>query len=270
MLTFSRVAKTCAWGMNQSCGRIRGRVRQQRHFGVAVHVDFFDVVGVFEVVEGLVAGQLLVPAELAKGVAHFDKAGQAGVVAQKMCVAVDDELARQFGRALVGEVGCGGFGEARVKDLAEHLVDRDERSRHAGRSLEKPTPRQALAARQPIAQLLEPGLDRPLLFRLRHRHVLVARHDLGRHRRRKGRGLGRQQFGQLFVSKKLHALLPKALTYQVSPPRREPKPRVHDPHAGATARKSVASGDVAWICSAVRHDRHRTGPPGFASTAKRA
>ena len=73
---------------------IRGRVRQQRHLGVAVHVDLFDIIGVFEVVEGLIAGQLLVPAELAKGVAHFDKAGKPGVVAQEMGMAVDDELAR--------------------------------------------------------------------------------------------------------------------------------------------------------------------------------
>jgi len=47
-------------------GNLRRRVRQQRHLGVAVHVDFFEVVGVFEIVDGLLlVGERLVPAGLA-------------------------------------------------------------------------------------------------------------------------------------------------------------------------------------------------------------
>ena len=173
---------------------VRGRVRQQRHLGVAVHVDFFDIIGVFEVVEGLIASQLLVPAELAKGVAHFDKAGKPGVVAQEMGVAVDDELARQGLGAVGRHVGGCRLGEAGVEDVAEYLVHRYERGRHPRCGLEKAAARDALPAREPVAHFLEPGFDLALLFGLRHRQVFVARHDLSRHRRWKRGRLGRQQF----------------------------------------------------------------------------
>ncbi len=42
------------------------RIRQQRDLGVAVHVDFFDVIAVFQVVDRLfLAAEFLVPAQLA-------------------------------------------------------------------------------------------------------------------------------------------------------------------------------------------------------------
>jgi len=113
-----------------------------------------------------------------------------------MGVAVDDQLPRQCLSALGRRLGCRGLGHADLEEPAEHLVHRDERGRHAGGSLEEAPARQALVAGEPVAQILEPGLDLALLGALPDRHVLVARHDLRRHRRRKRRRLGRLQFAQ--------------------------------------------------------------------------
>ena len=74
-------------------GHFRRRIRQQRHLGVAVHVNFFDVIGVFQIVDRLfLVTDFLVPAGLANRFSRLDKAHQARVVAQEMGVAVDDEL----------------------------------------------------------------------------------------------------------------------------------------------------------------------------------
>src|SRR5262249_21500870 len=55
-------------------GNLRGRVRQQRHLGVAVHVNFFDVVGVFQIVDRLfLVAELLVPAGFSDRLAGLDK-----------------------------------------------------------------------------------------------------------------------------------------------------------------------------------------------------
>jgi hypothetical protein len=132
-----------------------GRIRQQRHLGVAVHVNFFDVVGIFQIVDGLLlVADRLVPAGLADRLARLDKAHQPRVVAQKMGVAVHDQLPRKrlstFGR----HIGVCRLGHADLEEPAEHLVHRDERSRHAGRALKKAPARQALLPGEPIAQLL--------------------------------------------------------------------------------------------------------------------
>ena len=189
---------------------LRGRIRQQRHLGVAVHVHFFEIVVVFQIVDGLfLFGELLVPAGLADRLAHLDEVHQAGVVAQEMGVPVDDVLARQPGGALVGEIGGRRLGDAGVEEMSEHLVHRDERCGHARGRLKEAPARQAMPFRQLVAHLLQPRLDLALLLGLRHRQVLLARHDLRRHRRGKRGGLGRQQVCQIFICQELHWALPQ-------------------------------------------------------------
>ncbi len=168
-------------------GHLRGRIRQQRHLGVAVHVDLFDVVRVFEIVDRLfLVADLLVPAGLADRLARLDEARQARVVAQEMGVAVDDKLRRQPLRALGRHIRRRRLGLADLEEAAKDLVHDQERGGHAGCGLKEPPARQALPPGEPVAQFLEPRFDLALLLGLRHRHVFVARHDLRRHRRREG------------------------------------------------------------------------------------
>ncbi len=93
LLTFSRVAKTCAWGMNQSRGRSEGvQFDSNAHLGGSVHVDLFDVeVGVFEVVgeSGRRSAACFQPS-LPNELRIFIKPRMRLSVAQKMGVAVDE------------------------------------------------------------------------------------------------------------------------------------------------------------------------------------
>jgi len=116
-----------------------------------------------------------------------------------MGVAIDDELLRQRLGAFGRHVRRRRFGDADLEEPAEHLVHRDKRGRHSRRCLKEAPAGHTLPPGEPVAQLFEPGFDLALLGALRHRHILVARHDLGRHRRRERRRLGRLQFAQLLI-----------------------------------------------------------------------
>ena len=64
--------------------------------------------------------------ELSDRLARLDETHQAGVVAQEMGVAIDDELLRQRLGPLGRHVRCRRLGSADLEETAEHLVHRDE------------------------------------------------------------------------------------------------------------------------------------------------
>src|SRR6266702_7305537 len=101
--------------------------------------------------------------------------------------------------------------------MTENLVHRDKRGGHAGGGLKEAPPRHPLPLRKGAAQLLQPRLDRALLLGLAHRQVLIARHDLGRHRRRKRRGFRRQQLVQLGIAEKFHVSSPRGCGLRKTP-----------------------------------------------------
>jgi hypothetical protein len=106
-------------------------------------------------------------------------------------VHVHDELAGEPLRPLVGHVRALGLGAAHAEDRPVDVVHRDERRGHAGGRLEEASAAHALVLRQLVAQLLDARLDLLLLRGLRRGRELVARDELGRDRRRKGRGFSR-------------------------------------------------------------------------------
>ena len=164
-------------------GNLRRRIRQQRHLSVAIHVNLFDVIGVFEIVDGLLlVANRLVPTGFPDRLTRLDEAHQPSVVAQKMGVAIDDELCRQCAGTLSRHIRRRCLGHARLEEPAEHLVHRNKRSCHARGGLKETPARQSLPPGEPVAQLFETRLNFALLAALRHRHVLVAGDDLGRHR----------------------------------------------------------------------------------------
>ena len=97
-------------------GDLRGRVRQDRDLGVAVQIDFLEIVIEFQIIDGLfLLGERLVPAGLADRLALLDEAGEARVVAQEMRLVIDDVLPRQRLRALLGQFRRRRLGEARLE-----------------------------------------------------------------------------------------------------------------------------------------------------------
>jgi hypothetical protein len=102
--------------------------------------------------------------------------------------------------ALVGHLRRRRLGLARGEDLAIDRVHRHEGGGHAGSGLKEAPARQALPRRQPVGHGDEPHLHFLLLARLRLREILVARHDLRRHRRGKCRLLGGEELVQLLAA----------------------------------------------------------------------
>ena len=112
------------------------------------------------------------------------------VVSHEVSLHVHDELAGQRLGAGDRHAGLGGLGRGHVEHRAEHLVHGQERRRHAGRAGQERAPAQAVTAAELIGHLLDARLHARLLAGLRQGVVLAVRHDLRRHRRAKGGGLG--------------------------------------------------------------------------------
>ncbi len=124
---------------------LRSRARNERDLGVAVEVDFLEVVRELEVFERLrLADQRRVPAGLAHGFARAHEIRQPGVVAQEVRVHVHDELVGEGPGALVRHVRRRGLGAAHAEVRAVDVVHRGERRRHAGSGLEEFAPAHAL------------------------------------------------------------------------------------------------------------------------------
>ena len=126
---------------------VRRRRRDQRDLGVAVEIDFLEVVVELQVLEGLrLADQRRIPSGLADSLARADEILQPRVVTQEVCVHVHDELVFERVGALLRHRRRRGLGAARVENCAERVVQRDEARRHAGRALEELPSAEALLA----------------------------------------------------------------------------------------------------------------------------
>ena len=174
---------------------LRGGAANARHLGVAVEIDFLQVVGEHQVVDRLLlVSEPGVPAGLAHGLALIDESHDLGARTQKMRVHVHDELAGQLFRAIVRVLGLCSLGRRHTEDRPVGVVHGEECGRHAGRGLEEATPAHAQALGHPRSHLLDASLEFALLLRLQTGHEFVARNRLH------GDGRGKQRFGggQLF------------------------------------------------------------------------
>jgi len=149
---------------NQSSTNFRRRRRDHRHLGVAVEVDFLEVVRELQILDGLrLAGETGVPAGLADRLALRDEARDARVVAQEVGVQIHDELIFEPVGALLAISGVAASAIEASKigpiDLVHHVVG----GRHAGRGLEEAGAGSCLLLRQRVAEILEADLDLFLL-----------------------------------------------------------------------------------------------------------
>ena len=190
---------------------LRRRAAEQRHLGVAVEEDLLEPVGILEIVQGLrLAHELGIPARLADCLAAAHEAFEPRVVAQEVRVHVHDELVLQPIGTRLGEIDALGLGRRGAVERTVDLVHGDEGGRHAGRGLEEAPARQAVLAAVLVGQRVHARLDLLLPLGLRHRHELVARHDLRRHRSRVVAQSGRGKACTFFVAQHAHGHPPGA------------------------------------------------------------
>jgi hypothetical protein len=176
----------------------RARARDECDLGVAVEIDFLEVVRELQILDRLrLARERGVPAGLADRFARAHEAFQPRVVAQEVGVHVHDELVGEGARAFVRHVRRRRFRAAHAEERSVDVVHRDERRGHAGRALEELAAREALVLRELATQLFHARFDPLLVLRLRARQEFVARDELRRDRRRKRRRFSREQCCQL-------------------------------------------------------------------------
>lgn len=122
-------------------------------------------------------------------------------VAYHVQLIVDDE--EIGGRCIFG--GCGRFNQfdrAGIEEAAEHLIHRQEGSRHTAGTGEEAPPRHAKTLGRRIGERADARLDFTLRRRLRKRHILPIRDVLGWHRRVQRIGfVGPCELRQLFIRK---------------------------------------------------------------------
>ena len=188
-------------GQEPVARNFRGCAADTGHLGVAVEVNFFEVVCKLQVVNGLRAGfDGGVPACFAHGFALQNEGLNARVVAQKVGVHVHDELTRELFGAFIGHVRSLGFCFGNTKNRAVGVVHGYKSGGHAGGALEKLAARGAQFFGHFGADGFDSGFVLFLLGRLARRHELIAGHALHRNGRGKERSLCPVQFGQFVVS----------------------------------------------------------------------
>ena len=111
---------------------IEGRAREERHLGIAVDVDLLDEVLELVAGEVVVAGQRGIPV-LAGVLREVEEAGLAEIVPHEVHLIVEDELAGERIRALVGDARRLRLGAGHVENGAEDFVHGEERRSHARR-----------------------------------------------------------------------------------------------------------------------------------------
>jgi hypothetical protein len=84
--------------------------------------------------------------------------------------------------------------------IAEHLVHREERGRHAAAAGQERSSADPQLFRRHVGQLFDAVLDVLLLASLRVRHVLAVRHHACRNGRPERVGFGRRASGELLVA----------------------------------------------------------------------
>ena len=163
-----------------------------RDLGVAVEEDLLHVVREHQVVDGLrLAHQRRVPARLAHRLALRDEGADRRAFAQEVRVHVHHELVLQVVGASLRDVEVGWLAFQhfvnRLPALGVDFVHRREGRGHAAGGLEELAPAHAVLLRHARADVLHAHFEFLLLRALRLRHVLVARDELHRDRRREQR-----------------------------------------------------------------------------------
>ena len=186
-----------------------GRARDERDLGVRVEEDLLEVIVELQVLKCLrLPSEAGIPAGPSDRLALAHEALEARVVAEEMRVGVHHELSGEPPGALRRQVLVGGLGQARVEEGAEHLVHGHVGRRHPAGGAEEGAAGEPPLATELVAQRRDARLDAPLLGALGRGKILVARHDLGGNRPRKGRCLGRFESPQLVVTQEPHGVLP--------------------------------------------------------------
>lgn len=188
---------------------VGGRAADERDLGVAVEVDFLDVIVELEILDGLrPVAEFGIPSGFAYGFAHAHERLDLRVFAQEVRVAIEDELPGQLGRALRRKLGRGRLGAAHVEQRAVNVIHCHESCRHASRGAQEFAPGHPLPRRELVGQHLEPRFHPALGGGLRNRHILVAGDDLGRDRPIERSEFCRQQRLALLIGQQIHWAAP--------------------------------------------------------------
>ena len=185
-------------GQEPILGHFRRRAADAGDLGVAVEIDFLEVIREHQVVDRLfLVGERGVPSRLADRFALVHEGLDAGARTQEVRVHVHDELIGQLLRPLVSPVRFGGFRARHAVEGPVRIVHREKCARHSGRGLEEAPPAHPEALGHLRADLLDARLELPLLAGLRTGHELIARYRLHGYRRREQR-FGGTKLSQLF------------------------------------------------------------------------